>query len=168
MNIYDFYITPQEYDRAEINGISKRCIEDRIRKFGWNKEKAITLKVRKNENRLEWLKIALENGIKKGTFYARINTRKWDVERAANEPIVKKPNKGKFKYGEEVRENLIKNKISMPAFCVRLSRGWDVEKASTQKTLTREEVVEKMLKDNKTNGNYFSKYNRMFCKNAIR
>ncbi len=43
MNYYDFYITPEEYEVAEKNGIDKRTLEQRIREYGWDKERAITI-----------------------------------------------------------------------------------------------------------------------------
>ena len=39
-NVYDFYITPEEYKRAAENGIRKAALEARIRKLGWDKERA--------------------------------------------------------------------------------------------------------------------------------
>lgn len=30
-NVYDFYITPEEIERAEKNGISKKVLENRVR-----------------------------------------------------------------------------------------------------------------------------------------
>jgi hypothetical protein len=42
---YDYYITPEEYEEAERNGISRKHVNYRIRQFGWGKQKAITTPV---------------------------------------------------------------------------------------------------------------------------
>lgn len=36
VEIYDFYITPEEYEIAEENRITKSTLERRIRLYGWN------------------------------------------------------------------------------------------------------------------------------------
>ena len=51
INPYDFYITPEEYKIAAQNGINRKTLEDRIRKLGWNKERAINTPTKK-KNRL--------------------------------------------------------------------------------------------------------------------
>lgn len=38
----NYYITPEEYDLAEKNGICKATLESRIKQLGWSKKKAIT------------------------------------------------------------------------------------------------------------------------------
>ena len=53
-NVYDFYITPEEYKRAAENGISKQCLEVRIRSLGWTKFRALNEKPLKF-NRLQQL-----------------------------------------------------------------------------------------------------------------
>ena len=47
INPYDFYITPEEYKIAAQNGINRKTLEDRIRKLGWNKERAINTPTKK-------------------------------------------------------------------------------------------------------------------------
>ena len=53
---YDFYITPEEYDIAESNGICRDTLEYRIRKarFLWEREVALTKPPRKASE--EWKK----------------------------------------------------------------------------------------------------------------
>lgn len=84
---YDYYITPEEYERAASYGVDGFTLERRVRLLGWKKERAITTPIRKITNRKHWVKIAEANGIKYHTFMTRVNTWGWDMERAATEPI---------------------------------------------------------------------------------
>lgn len=87
MNIYDFYVTPEEYEKAIKLGISKDLVNKRIRTHNWSKKMAISLgpkKIQKYDNSIkELLKI---NGISESTFYKRIKYG-WTIERACTERI---------------------------------------------------------------------------------
>ena len=39
--MYDYYITPEEYETAERNGISRVLLDKRVRDLLWDKETAI-------------------------------------------------------------------------------------------------------------------------------
>ncbi|MGK8430834.1 hypothetical protein [Bacillus cereus] len=85
---YDFYITPEEYDIAESNGICRDTLEYRIRKakFLWEREVALTKPPRKASG--EWKKvkhIALQHGVKRQTFSYR-RSKGWSVEEASTTP----------------------------------------------------------------------------------
>jgi hypothetical protein len=80
----DKYITPEEYLIAEKNGISKKALEQRIRRYGWDKERALTTPIMKREHELAHL--AEQNGIPRRVFYMRLY-RGWSVERASTEPL---------------------------------------------------------------------------------
>lgn len=41
-NIYELYITPEEYEKAEKNGIDKNTLYKRIREYGWDKQRALS------------------------------------------------------------------------------------------------------------------------------
>ena len=72
-NIYGFYITPEEYEIAEKNGIDGWNLERRIRYLGWSKKKAIYTPKRKRDTRYSSLaKKAIKNGITRKAFYMRI------------------------------------------------------------------------------------------------
>ena len=91
-NPSDWYITPEEYERAAKNGISRGCLSKRIRSSGWDKERALTTppqKRRPRSIRSKWVDVAEKNGIPKATFYWRVNTAGWDEERAATTPPTK-------------------------------------------------------------------------------
>lgn len=82
--IYDWYVTPEEYKKAKENNISPERVNYRIRYAGWSKNDAINIPTRKCNNREDWSKIAIGNGIKKGTFYRRIDSLGWSFEMAAS------------------------------------------------------------------------------------
>lgn len=84
---YSFYITPEEYAIAEQNGISPKILEKRIRRFAWDKQRAITQPVRKFENHRQWAKVAEENGIPYHTYWQRLKLG-WSNEKAATYPKV--------------------------------------------------------------------------------
>ena len=75
INPYDYYITDEEYAIAEKHGISKDTLNFRIRRMGWDKEKALTTKPRKYTNRAKQVEIAKANGISRATL--------WKVEKGS-------------------------------------------------------------------------------------
>ncbi|KIN55623.1 hypothetical protein [Bacillus subtilis] len=95
-NPSDWYITPQEYERAAKNGIDKIRLERRIRFSGWDKERAITTPVKKRKPKSKWADVAVSNGIHRNLFFARVNRLGWDEEKAATTPA------------SDVRENMKK------------------------------------------------------------
>ena len=86
-NVYDYYITDEEYEIAEKNGISKDTLNFRIRRMGWNKEKALTKPPRKYTDRAKQVEIAKSNGIGRSTFYDRLSYG-WKVEDACTIPVM--------------------------------------------------------------------------------
>lgn len=87
MDIYDYYITPEEYKIAESNGISKDLVNKRIRLYAWDKYSAISIsphKIKKYDKSIK--KLLKENEISESTFYKRISYG-GTVERAATEPV---------------------------------------------------------------------------------
>ena len=154
MNIYDFYITPEEYEIALRNGISNYTLERRIRLYGWSKERALSEPSQKHNNRDKWLKIALKNGIKRSTFLGRINKYGWSEERAATILVIETSVKNR-KYSDELYKTLEKNGISKTLFYDRIRKGWSKDRASTEKKFTQEDKTKLLLESNKNNSNYF-------------
>lgn len=144
--MYDFYISPEEYKVAEDNGISNVRLEQRIRQFGWKKERALTEPVRKRQDRREWIALAKKNKIGANTFYTRVNSLKMTPERAATEPIhdtmenMRKGHRLRKRYSSEILELLKKNKIKYSTFLKRVSKGMDELEAATMPTMTRQET----------------------------
>jgi len=137
MEIYDFYITPEEYEIAEKNGISRQMVNNRVRSLGWNKEIALTQEpnVRKMLDK-ELVKKAEENGIGRETLRYRIN-HGWNLEDVATIPpvdtteLMKKLGKKSRKYPMELIELAKSNGISIKTFYERIhTYKWDVDKAA--------------------------------------
>ena len=162
--MYEFYITPTEYEIAEKNGISKQCLEVRIRSLGWSKFRALNEKPLKF-NRLpkEWIDIARKNGICYSTFKYRVIILKLDIEIAATKPLqnrssqAKKAYEASRKYPKEYKDLALKNGISERTFHRRLKSGWDLITASTKPPMTSREIG-LLTKDKRSNFIYGNKY----------
>ena len=138
MNIHDWYITPEEYSLAKRNGISKENLEQRIRCYGWNKEKALNTPVRKRGVIPKKFKdMAKKNNIPIATFYNRVYGLKWSMEKASTEPIMDIETKAQNfvkrlrKYPIEYIEKAKANGISEHTFRRRVRDGWSIERAAT-------------------------------------
>ncbi|MGG1339908.1 nucleoside permease [Bacillus toyonensis] len=74
---------------AAEKGIDKGTFYNRLN-GGWSCYDAATKPVkRKNKLAGKWLDIAKQNGVGYQTFMSRINTRKWDAEKAATTPTIR-------------------------------------------------------------------------------
>lgn len=147
MSLYNFYITPEEYDIAAGNGISRHTLDVRIRDLLWDKEKAITEPTQKKDYSLsEWADIAESNGIKRGTFYMRVR-RGGDPNKAATEKVQckktwsnKMRKRRTFKYPNHVYEQARQNGISYSSLKHRMkSSNFTDEEVYTMKPLSSEE-----------------------------
>ena len=77
-----FYITPEDFEKAKENGIHKETVITRVRKLGWDVDKAITKPARKKRKfTKEEIEIMEENGIDRNTAVCRLNYG-WTVEEA--------------------------------------------------------------------------------------
>lgn len=80
-NIYELYITLEEYVKAEKNGIDKNTLYKRIREYGWDKQRALSQPKRVRPNLSKWKAIAVKNGISAATFRRRVREG-WSIEDA--------------------------------------------------------------------------------------
>lgn len=156
MDTYDFYITPDEYDIAEENGIRKELLEVRIRTLGWSKQRALNEKpIVFNRLSKEWINIAKSNGICYSTFKYRVNWLKWNVEIAATKQLQNRRNQAKMahecsrKYPKHLKELAIKNGIKERTFYNRLKSGWSLKEAATIPVMNYREIG--LLTKNKRN-----------------
>ncbi|OOZ79424.1 hypothetical protein BHL35_15745 [Bacillus cereus] len=85
----DYYITPEDFKRAEGNGISNDTLRQRVYSYGWPKEKAITKPVSYGTGWKDYKDIAEEYGICYRTFVDR-RKRGMDPYEAATKPVMKK------------------------------------------------------------------------------
>ncbi|WP_372632397.1 hypothetical protein [Cohnella sp.] len=135
-NPYDYYITPEEYEMAERNRISRSQLNDRIRKHAWNKKRAITTPIRNTTRTSPEIRtLAKANGIRCDLLLARLNLG-WNEIIAATKPVRdiewKRENarlvgKRNRKYSLEVLELAAKNAISYGTFTKRVTKSkWDI------------------------------------------
>ena len=144
---YSYYITPDEYDIAEANGVKKSTLDQRVRDLAWNKKKAIETPPRSQKSIKQWVELARQNRISYQALQMRINKYKWKPERAATQPLInRKENmvkvaKSRRKYPKEVLDRAKANGISYDTFRQRLYNGWKLEDAMTRPTMNREEIT---------------------------
>ena len=114
-----FYITPEDFRIAEENGISKDTLLSRVRKLGWDVDKAINTPVR-----------------------AKRKFTKEEIK-TMEEAITKPKKRGRqYVYPEWVYREADKNGISYSALGNRIRRGMSLEEACTRKMITRLEALE--------------------------
>lgn len=139
----DYYITPEEYEIAEQNGIHINTLNRGVRDLLWDKQRAITEKPANLSKGLsEYKKKAKNNGIEAHLFYTRV-TRGWAPEEASSIPKIDNHDKARLKemtnkslsktkkYPEWVYESMKENNIKQTTFANRLRRGWTLKKACT-------------------------------------
>lgn len=136
-----FYITPDEYEQAAKNGVSKATLNWRVQQAAWPKEKAISTPPRKQTSRKKWKEVAKQNHIPYHLFLIRINQYGWTEERASTQPltdtkrrqeIMKKAKAVQNKFPTELIDLANSNGIGSINFYNRVRLGWDVERAATE------------------------------------
>lgn len=144
----NIYLTPQDYQQAESNGITANLLEYRVRVSSWPKDKALTTPLRQKHTNDKWLKIAEQNGISYITFHSRIHALGWSPERACTEKILDrhkhmaKVAKGRRVYPVELLERAKANGISYATFQMRVWRqNWSMEDAATIPVMTKSEIL---------------------------
>ncbi|MBT2696374.1 hypothetical protein J7E79_02845 [Bacillus sp. ISL-40] len=146
MNVYDFYITPDEYEIAKENGVSRQLLDLRIRTLAWEKEKAIQTPPHEKKSLKEWVEIAERNGICYSTLRYRINRLGWEPERAANQPLQDRAAIAKYasdrsrKYPTKYKRMAEQNGIPERTFYRRMKEGWDPQIAATRAPMTSSEI----------------------------
>ena len=144
-----FYITPEDFKIAEENGIPEYVVTTRVRKLGWDVDKAITKPVRsKRKFTKEEIKTMEENGIDQNIAANRMYWG-WNLEEAITKP---KKRGRQYVYPEWVYKEANKNGISYSALGNRIRSGMSLEEACTKKTITKLEALEiarKKLKESK-------------------
>ena len=108
MNLIDYYITPEEYETAERNGISRVLLDKRVRDLLWDKETAINKPPRKQDYSLsKYADVAEQNGIHRNTFFTRVKSG------MPPEKAMMKPLQDKKKWSEQMKQ---RRKKRYPAF----------------------------------------------------
>ena len=128
--MYEYYITPEEYEIAEKNGICKHTLDYRIREAAWDKKRAITEQI-KGDKYKKYYEIARKNGIKENTFRKRLSYG-MSLEEASTKPV-DKDHQSKRKYPKEILIIAEQNGIKRNTLISRLRLGWSLEDATTIK-----------------------------------
>ncbi|WP_454016121.1 hypothetical protein [Bacillus sp. Marseille-Q7846] len=112
------WLEKEDYKAAEKNGIGYYMLYRRVYQMGWDIDKAINTPPRKYQFREQkWLRLALENGIKKKTFLTRVY-KGMPPEEAAKRPVKK------LRVTMEDMVNLAEeNGISYGTFSTRVIKG---------------------------------------------
>lgn len=90
-------ILDEHYKTAKSNGISKKRLQQRVYRYDWDIDRAMTQpigtkKMDFDRKHGEWMHIAEQNGISRYTFYSRLK-RGWSYELAATKPPGKQGNR---------------------------------------------------------------------------
>lgn len=82
------YIQDSDYEIAEVNGISRSAVYNRVYSYGWSIKDAITKPTSKrSKEKAEFARIAVKNGISRDVFYCRVR-KGWDLRKASTEPVL--------------------------------------------------------------------------------
>jgi len=149
-----YYLTPEHFELAEKNGISKRLLSDRVYQRGWLINRAIN-QPKQNKNNTEvfklWAKVAEANGIRSILFSQRLIVSKWSYEKAATH---KKMNKDEIAaeakktnvyriFTKEQHEIAKANGIKKGTMYARVrDYGWTVDDAITVTVYSQGECIE--------------------------
>lgn len=140
-DVYDYYITPEEYSIAESNSIAKATLEKRVRDLGWGKQRAITQAPVRHKSYGGWRVVAERNGISIRTFRKRVY-RGWSFKDAAIIPL--SPSRGKARrFSEADIAEAQANGICYETFRFRMTRArrkWTLEEAKTRPVMTQSEI----------------------------
>jgi len=79
-------------------------------------------------------KVAEANGINRKALEVRVYRRKWKITDAISKPLQKSRNLDEY-LTDEVLKLLKENKIQITTFKERVTKGWSVERASTEKVI---------------------------------
>lgn len=138
----DFYLTEEDFIRAEENGISRKTLKTRFYNYAWDKERAITTPFGKGAKHYKYdiklIELAKKNGIDYASYTTRIRRYNMGHYEAATKPL-------RFKSHDADTLNLAKrNGISYNTYMSRLFVGWKEFDAATIPT----GKIKKYVKDN--------------------
>ena len=134
------YLTDEDYEIAELNGINPSTLRGRIDR-GWDKQRAITEST--IGKRAKWLRVAKVNGIKEGTFNNRVYTYGYTHEEAATKQLF---NGYYTELLKKARER--GNPVAYSTIQQRISKGMSEEEAISkfpQTTNKRKSDIDRIL-----------------------
>jgi hypothetical protein len=148
INIYDYYITFEDYARAEEYGVSRSLLCERIRRLCWDKERAITTPPKPKRSKIpqEIRDLAEQNGIPFPLLSQRIRNG-WDCVRAATTPKMnvqeaRRANLAKNKNNDPYLQMALKNGIRRDTYYFRVKKaGWPPWEAATRPVMSKAEIA---------------------------
>lgn len=136
------YLTPEDYEIAEKNGISRKLADSRFYDNNWEKERAITQPKRGPVLTIwdEWKEIAETNGIGKSTFNSRLEYG-WEPEVAATKELAKTRSGGSKHFSDEILKLAAVNGITPRRLYSRVfESNWSIEEAATMPLQKNNEI----------------------------
>lgn len=138
-----YYLTEEDFLRAEANGIERRYAYNRYYHQHWDIERALTqpvIKKPKNTEIAKWRKVAESNGIVRGTFYERVR-RGMSYEEAATKPVM--PLEERLKLAREKSPNNKKRVITPEQLAIAKQNGicYETAKARVKRNMPVEEAI---------------------------
>ena len=145
-----FYLTDEDLEIAVSNGLNPQTVKDRVRKYGWEINRAITQPtLKRTKEGIGWNEWKDKSLVSKSTFISRMK-KGWTHEEAALKPPMSKSeaSKQKRKYSLEQYSIARKNGISQSVVRYRVSQmKWDIEKAITTPVMSKSDSAKmEMLK----------------------
>ncbi|PSL41724.1 hypothetical protein B0H94_11837 [Salsuginibacillus halophilus] len=130
------YITPEDFEEAERNGVKYTTLRQRVYQYGWDIDRAVSTPPRKMRSRKDQIERAEANGISKLTFDSRIY-RGWDEETAATKLLIddeemrEVSREANRKFSDDIYVKCQENGVSPYLLSKRVRLGWSKEKAAT-------------------------------------
>lgn len=136
----DSRIKPEHFEKAELNGINRIALKQRVYILKWDVEKACSKRLRKKTKvPKEVLDIAKEHGLSRLNVVERIR-RGWDIMDACTKPI--KPGYPRMHpdwiYDKAKEHGLLSGTVN-----ARILRGWSLEDACTLPTNDRHNPIKR-------------------------
>lgn len=145
------YVTPEDYEKAEANGLSREIVYHRVYHYGWDIERAITTPKKNHGKWGNWkpyYELMEKHGVNRRTFYTRVGNG-MSPEEAATKPLT--PRHERVKVASEARKKRSKvppdirrlaeaNGISLPLVYLRLRRGLSLQEAATKPKASHSEA----------------------------
>lgn len=136
------YLTPEDYEIAEKNGISRKLADSRFYDNNWNKERAITQPKRGPLLTMwdQWKEVAEANGICKSTFNSRLEYG-WEPEIAATKELAKTRSGGSKHFSDEILKMAATNGITPRRLYSRVfESNWPIKEAATTPLVKNREI----------------------------
>lgn len=143
----DLYLYPEDYERAAINGIHNRLLEQRFYSYNWEKERAITQPIPTPTIAPELFAKAERHGISQDQLRWRLNNTDLTNHEAATlskqEMFNRRVTKQSTHVSPAIKKLAEENDIKYQTVYMRIKKGMNPVKAATMKPLPPRERVNK-------------------------